>query len=53
MDQVGLKYELQTTDERILYRVMAGSYTDKANANRQVERLNKAGFNAVIMPYKA
>lgn len=57
--QLGLKYESQakeeqeSTDGRILYRVMAGSYADKSNASKQVERLKKAGFDAVIMPYKA
>lgn len=59
LDEVGVKYELQAKEEQeaaegiTLYRVMAGSYTDKSNANRQVEKLNKAGFDAVIMPYKA
>lgn len=36
-----------------LYRVMAGSYSKKENAEQQVERLKKAGFDAVVMPYKA
>ena len=59
LDEVGIKYELQgkekleATDGRILYRVMVGSYADKSNANKQIEKLNKAGFDAVIMPYKA
>ena len=32
---------------------MAGSYSNKENAQKQVERLKAAGFDAVIMPYKA
>lgn len=31
------------------YRVMAGSFADKSNAERQVAKLKKAGFDAVIM----
>ncbi|MCM3761026.1 N-acetylmuramoyl-L-alanine amidase [Alkalihalobacillus oceani] len=31
------------------YRVMAGSFADKSNAERQVVRLKKAGFDAVII----
>lgn len=52
LDEVGIKYEEYSQPE-ILYRVMAGSYSNKENAERQVERLKKAGFDAVIMPYKA
>lgn len=33
-----------------LYRVMAGSFANKANAEKQVAKLKKAGFDAVIMP---
>ena len=40
-------------EEDILYRVMSGSYANKANAERQVEKLKSFGFDAVIMPYKA
>ncbi len=52
LDEIGIKYEEYSQPE-ILYRVMAGSYSNKENAERQVERLKKAGFDAVIMPYKA
>ena len=38
---------------KVLYRVMAGSYANKDNAKRQVERLKAFGFDSVIMPYKA
>jgi N-acetylmuramoyl-L-alanine amidase len=37
----------------IIYRVMVGSFSKKENAEQQVERLKKAGFDAVIIPYKA
>lgn len=33
----------------ILYRVMCGSFKDKVNAEKRVEELKKAGFEAVIM----
>ncbi|VFU11658.1 N-acetylmuramoyl-L-alanine amidase [anaerobic digester metagenome] len=35
-----------------LYRVMAGSYAIRQNAERQMERLKAAGFDAVIMLYE-
>ena len=34
---------------QVLYRVMAGSYAVRENAERQVERLKAAGFDATIM----
>lgn len=45
--------EYSEGDSNILYRVMAGSYSKKENAEMQVEKLKKAGFDAVIMPYKS
>ena len=35
-----------------LYRVMAGSYSDRKNAEKQVVKLKKAGFDATIMIFK-
>lgn len=32
-----------------LYRVMAGSFSNRENANKQVQRLKEAGFDATIM----
>ncbi|WP_373804133.1 SPOR domain-containing protein [Bacteroides heparinolyticus] len=32
-----------------LYRVQCGAFRDKANAEAQVEKLKKAGFNAIIV----
>lgn len=51
LDEVGIEHEKDKETE-ILYRVMAGSYRDKANAERQVATLKKAGFDAVIVTYK-
>ncbi|NLI88936.1 MAG: hypothetical protein GX366_00795 [Epulopiscium sp.] len=54
LEQVGIQYETSKpiVNEKILYRVMAGSYANKDNAQRQVDKLKMAGFEAVIMPYK-
>jgi len=38
-------------NSQILYRVMAGSYGVRANAEKQVQRLKEAGFDAIIMNY--
>lgn len=52
LDEVGVTYiEDIRNNSTIFYRVMAGSYSNKENAQAQVERLKKAGFDAVIMPY--
>jgi N-acetylmuramoyl-L-alanine amidase len=32
-----------------LYRVMVGSYSERKNADNQVNRLKEAGFDATIM----
>jgi len=44
----------ESTDKtgNALYRVIAGSFSDRANAEAQVERLKKAGFEAWIMSEK-
>jgi N-acetylmuramoyl-L-alanine amidase len=47
LEYLGIKYEAG-----ILYRVMAGSYSEKNNAEAQVQKLKKAGFDAVIMKYQ-
>lgn len=39
-------------DKKILYRVMAGSYSNKENAEKQVEILKSKGINGVIMTYE-
>ena len=55
LEQVGIKYLPSTPPSpkqqtgQTLYRVMAGSYAVRENAERQVERLKAAGFDATIM----
>ncbi|NFS06449.1 N-acetylmuramoyl-L-alanine amidase [Clostridium botulinum] len=39
----------QATSGQTLYRVMAGSYTVRENAENQVQRLKVSGFDATIM----
>ncbi|EHN13451.1 N-acetylmuramoyl-L-alanine amidase [Clostridium sporogenes] len=41
----------QATSGQTLYRVMAGSYAVRDNAEKQVEKLKKAGFDATIMVF--
>lgn len=43
------KPEVQPSDDQKLYRVMAGSYSIRENAEKQVRKLKAAGFDAVIM----
>lgn len=50
LEEVGINYKGK---EDMLYRVMAGSYSNRDNAERQVTTLKAVGFDAVIMPYKA
>lgn len=54
LEEVGGEYKepTQSPDTQTLYRVMAGSYANRDNAVGQVEKLKKAGFDAVIMVYK-
>ncbi|ABN52923.1 cell wall hydrolase [Fervidicella metallireducens AeB] len=52
--QLGIGYiepsaKAQVENEQTLYRVMAGSYKSRENAEKQVQRLRAAGFDAVIM----
>lgn len=42
----------QEQGNKILYRVMAGSYANRGNAEKQVEKLKKAGFDATIMIHR-
>ncbi len=37
---------------QVLYRVLAGSYAIRGNAEQQVERLKAAGFDAAIMVFQ-
>jgi N-acetylmuramoyl-L-alanine amidase len=52
--QVGIDYiepsaQTQPVDGQTLYRVMAGSYSVRENAENQVKKLKAAGFDAAIM----
>lgn len=48
-----LKYfGIEYKDAQTLYRVMSGSYAARKNAEKQVQRLKVAGFDATIMIYK-
>ncbi|MBU5455245.1 N-acetylmuramoyl-L-alanine amidase [Caproiciproducens sp. MSJ-32] len=52
--QVGVDYiepsvSTQPASGQTLYRVMAGSYKSRENAEKQVQKLKAAGFDAVIM----
>ena len=61
--QLGVEYKLSqtnppptptqpTSNNQTLYRVMAGSYSVRENAENQVAKLKKAGFDATIMIFK-
>ncbi|MPN52285.1 Sporulation-specific N-acetylmuramoyl-L-alanine amidase [bioreactor metagenome] len=52
--QVGVNYiepsaPTQTESSQTLYRVMTGSYSVRANAENQIQKLKAAGFDASIM----
>jgi len=54
--QLGINYAestepAQTPTGETLYRVMAGSYSVRENAEKQVQNLKDAGFDACIMIY--
>jgi N-acetylmuramoyl-L-alanine amidase len=59
LSQLGISYTAPSSGSQtapssgqILYRVMAGSYAVRENAERQVQRLKAAGFDATIMVYE-
>ena len=41
-----------TNSKKTFYRVVVGSYTERKNADAQVARLKKAGFDAFIDVYQ-
>ena len=51
--QLGVTYKEEvvsnSSDSKTLYRVMAGSFSIRENANKQVQKLKAAGFEATIM----
>ena len=57
LSQIGIEYveakapASQPTDGQTFYRVMAGSYSVRENAENQVQKLKTAGFDACIMVF--
>lgn len=51
LQQLGIKYTQEQSKPTVstLYRVMAGSYANRENAEKQIQRLKAAGFEAVVM----
>lgn len=57
LDEVGIKYKpgndsaptAPSNSKETYYRVMAGSFRDRKNAEVQIEKLKRAGFDATIM----
>lgn len=51
LQQLGIKYTQEQSKPTVntLYRVMAGSYANMENAEKQIQRLKVAGFEAVVM----
>lgn len=58
LEQVGIKYLPPTQvspnqqTSQVLYRVMAGSFAVRENAEKQVAKLKAAGFDATIMIFE-
>ena len=44
------KKPVATTTPKVVYRVQVGAYSKKANATAQINKLKKAGFDAVLIP---
>ncbi|WP_040193672.1 N-acetylmuramoyl-L-alanine amidase [Clostridium culturomicium] len=51
LQQLGIKYTQEQSKPTVntLYRVMVGSYANRENAEKQIQRLKEAGFDAVVM----
>ena len=53
LTQLGIAYKEESVnnsnDGKTLYRVMAGSFSVRENADKQVQKLKAAGFDATIM----
>jgi N-acetylmuramoyl-L-alanine amidase len=54
LNYFGIKYIIPTSEllSGTFYRVVAGSYTSKRNAEKRIEELKKAGFDSFIAVYK-
>lgn len=55
LSQLGIDYKEESVSNssggKTLYRVMAGSFSVRENADKQVKRLKAAGFDATIMVF--
>ena len=51
IDYIESSVEAEETTGQTLYRVMAGSYAIRENAENQVQKLKEAGFDATIMAF--
>lgn len=51
LDYFGITYKAPSSS-KTFYRVVAGSYNHKENAENQMKRLKKAGFDSFIAIYK-
>ena len=59
LDEVGIKYvendrpapSAPTNKEETYYRVMAGSYKERSNAEAQLEKIKQAGFKDAFIKY--
>lgn len=53
LTQLGITYKEESvsnsSDSKTLYRVMAGSFSVRENADKQVQKLKAAGFDATVM----
>ena len=53
LEQLGIIYKEESvsnsSNDKTLYRVMAGSFSIRKNADKQVQKLKAAGFDATIM----
>ncbi len=53
VDYIEVSSPIQSTNEETLYRVIAGSYNVKENAENQVKKLKTVGFDATIMVFNS
>lgn len=52
LNELGIKYKEKDKKEEVLYRVIAGSFNIKENAQKRVEDLKRAGFDSFIRAEK-
>lgn len=49
LEYLGINHKYKSTSEDVLYRVQVGAYHNKANADSMRERLQTAGFKAIVI----